>query len=98
MGSTYLIQIHEQMTLLLNAYSGKHAGGECRLGLPLPLFPWLRPPFVTEAAGRLQLNGVPSSGKGAEPNRPSSPSPESRLSLLAGTPLPLSPETMVESR
>ncbi len=44
MGSTYPVQIHEQITLLLNAYSGKHAGGECRLGLPLPLFPWLRPP------------------------------------------------------
>ena len=59
MGSTYPVQIHEQITLLLNAYSGKHAGGESRLGLPLPLFPSLRPPFVTEAAGGLQLNGGP---------------------------------------
>lgn len=59
MGSTYPVQIHEQITLLLNAYSGKHAGGECRLGLPLPPIPMAASAFVTEAAGGLQLNGGP---------------------------------------
>ncbi len=61
---------------------------------PSPI-PWLRRPLADRRTCLLLCPiGIPSSRKGAEPSRPSSPCPQSRLSLLAGTPLLLSPETM----